>query len=211
MCICLVFIQFYHWWCTELWTWSWSTYFTIFLIFFKELINLLSVMSPRTRFKALLEPTDCELALTNTLQRVLFIPWKFQLLTDHLRSSDEWLMTHLITHLYEKNVWHYSQTLAQAASSLRVSSSHKIRHTHTHTHTQTHPVGLLWTSNQPLTEAATYLTNIRNEYAYRQSDSNLLSQQSSNHFMPLPVYNSQNFIRLLTTKPLLFLHVLGSV
>jgi hypothetical protein len=32
-------------------------------------------------------------------------------------------------------------------------------HTHTHTHTQTRPVGLLWTSDQLVAEAATYTTH----------------------------------------------------
>ena len=31
--------------------------------------------------------------------------------------------------------------------------------THRHTHTRTHPVALLWTSNQPLAQAATYTTH----------------------------------------------------
>ena len=33
---------------------------------------------------------------------------------------------------------------------------HKHTHTHTHIHTYTHPRGLLWTSDQPVAEAATY-------------------------------------------------------
>ena len=37
------------------------------------------------------------------------------------------------------------------------SRSHTIRHTHTHTE----PVGLLWTSDQLVAEAATYTINIR--------------------------------------------------
>jgi len=36
---------------------------------------------------------------------------------------------------------------------IEVSWSHKIRHTHTH------PVGLLWASDQPVAEAATYTTH----------------------------------------------------
>jgi hypothetical protein len=36
-------------------------------------------------------------------------------------------------------------------------------HTHTHTHKQTNPVGLLWTSDQLVEEAAAYTTNTRDE------------------------------------------------
>ena len=32
-------------------------------------------------------------------------------------------------------------------------------HTHKHTHTHTHPVGILWTSDRPVAEAATYTTH----------------------------------------------------
>jgi len=42
-----------------------------------------------------------------------------------------------------------------------VSRSHIIKpHTHTHTHTHTHPVGLPWTNDQLVAEAATYTTRI---------------------------------------------------
>jgi hypothetical protein len=40
---------------------------------------------------------------------------------------------------------------------VEVTSSHAITHTHTHTHT--HKVGLLWTSDQVVADAATYTTH----------------------------------------------------
>ena len=65
--------------------------------------------------------------------------------------------------------------------------SQSIRHTHTtHTHTHTHTntytrlVGLLWTSDQLVTEGATYTAqNTIDEHACPQRDSNPRSQQSS--------------------------------
>jgi len=56
---------------------------------------------------------------------------------------------------------------------LEVSGSHTIRHKHTQ------PVGLLWTSDQLVEEAATYTTNTTDEYPCPQRDSNAQSQQSS--------------------------------
>jgi hypothetical protein len=47
-----------------------------------------------------------------------------------------------------------SPTQAQAVSLLRFRD-----HTQLDTHTHTHPVGLLWTSDQPVTESATYTTH----------------------------------------------------
>ena len=50
---------------------------------------------------------------------------------------------------------------------VEVSKSHTIRHTrarartYTYTHTHTHRLGLLWTSDQPVAEAATYTTHKR--------------------------------------------------
>ena len=47
-----------------------------------------------------------------------------------------------------------SPDLAQVASLLKI-LGHKQLNTHTHTHS----VGLLWTSDQPVAEAATYTTH----------------------------------------------------
>jgi hypothetical protein len=55
-------------------------------------------------------------------------------------------------------VWHYSQTGPRPPRCW--SLSHKIRHTRTHTHKHTHtPLGLLWTSVQPVAETAAYRTH----------------------------------------------------
>jgi len=47
-------------------------------------------------------------------------------------------------------------------------------HTDTHARTHTHPVGLLWTSNRLVAEAATCTTNTRDEHSCLQRDSNPL-------------------------------------
>ena len=52
-------------------------------------------------------------------------------------------------------------------------------HTHTHAHTHTHTYTLLWTSDQPVAEAAQHKTNTTDEYPCPQWDLNPRSQKSS--------------------------------
>jgi hypothetical protein len=53
-------------------------------------------------------------------------------------------------------------------------------HTHAHTHTHTQSVGLLWTSDQPVTETSTWqhTTLTRNRYPCPRRESNSQSQQA---------------------------------
>jgi hypothetical protein len=55
-------------------------------------------------------------------------------------------------------LWHNSPTRAKVAWLLKFLDPTYI-HTHTHTIRQRHPVGLLWTSDQLVAEAATYTTH----------------------------------------------------
>jgi len=69
-----------------------------------------------------------------------------------------------------KNAWNYSySSVAQQPKrclrrlAVDVTRSQAIRHIHTHTHTHTHTVGLLWTSDQLVAEAATYTTHYKHK------------------------------------------------
>ena len=75
--------------------------------------------------------------------------------------------------------WCNNPTRAQTASLFR-SVDHTKLDTHTHTHT-----GLLWTSNQLVTEASTLTANTTDAYPCLQTDSHLRSQQSVGSW-PMP-------------------------
>jgi hypothetical protein len=48
-----------------------------------------------------------------------------------------------------------------------------------HTQIYTHPVGLIWTSDQLVADAANYTTHNKHEHSFLQRDSNTRSQHSS--------------------------------
>ena len=74
--------------------------------------------------------------------------------------------------------------------------THTYTHTHTHTHTLTHTrsVGILCTSDQHVTEPATYTTqtNIQDEYACPQLDSNPLSNNKAATDLSLRPHSHRN-------------------
>jgi hypothetical protein len=108
-------------------------------------------------------------------------------------NNQQRFSAHITLNLFNKNDQYHlyifsmpQQTnLSLGRLIVEVSRSHTIRHTHgrarTHTHTHTHTVGLLWTSDQPVAEAATYTTNTTDEHPCPQRDLSPRSQQYSGH------------------------------